>query len=82
MIDINNKVLSQQEMEKRVRNITKLIEVGRMHAIQRMHMHGPEIGIMVKDGIIVWGALPETAEEDEKFVAGLLDRARAEASRP
>lgn len=59
-----------------------MVEIGRMHAQVRHGMLGsPEIGIVVKDDVIVWGQIPENESEDQSFVDELIKRAKSEAAR-
>lgn len=70
------------EQRERIAHVTNLIELGRLHATVRYGMLGkPEIGIPVKDGIFVWGEMPETHEEDAEFARELIARANKEAGR-
>jgi hypothetical protein len=80
-----------QNTEQRLSRISKLVALAQMHARVRYDSGFPEIGIMVKDDVFVWGALPayvDTPDQvmgaedpDQRFTEDLIARARAEAKR-
>lgn len=71
----------------RIDFITKIITAGRGKATVRYDGVGPQVGIPVKDDVIVWGNLPDIPEGespetlDRSFAEGLLKRAQAEAKK-